>query len=216
MVKDKESNFVAHLLKWFEQNKRDFPWRNQDLTPFNILIAEIMLQKTGANQVEPLFSIFIKKYPTMQDVANLAEEELGEILKPLGLHKRRARDIKKTVDSLINNGGKVPQDIKELKKLPGVGEYIANAVSCFAFKQRIPIVDANVGRVVKRVFSFPVKSAPSRDKALLEKMKEIIPKENYRDFNLALLDFAALVCLPRTPSCEECPLKDNCEFTSRQ
>ncbi|MBN1803443.1 MAG: hypothetical protein JW891_18180 [Candidatus Lokiarchaeota archaeon] len=212
MVNNKEKEFVKSLLNWFEQNKRDFTWRNPDLTPFNILIAEIMLQKTGANQVEPLFTSFIQKYPTVQEVSNLSEEELGEILKPLGLYKRRARDIKKTIDSIINNGGEIPYDVKELKKLPGVGEYIANAVACFAFNQCIPIVDANVGRVIKRVFSFPVKSAPSRDKALLEKMEEIIPRKSYREFNLALLDFAALVCLPRTPSCEECPLKEMCDY----
>ena len=100
-------------------------------------------------------------------------------------------------------------------KLPGVGEYIANAVLCFSFKKPVPIVDANVGRIMNRIFSFPVKSAPSRDKNLLEKMKEILPEKNARAFNLALLDFAALVCLPRKPRCEECPLSQSCDFFSK-
>ncbi|MFX1238383.1 MAG: hypothetical protein ACFFAS_13685 [Promethearchaeota archaeon] len=216
MVTKKEQEFVQHLLKWFENNKRNFAWRNPELSPFNVLIAEIMLQKTGANQVEPLFTTFIQDYPTAESVANLTEEDLGEILKPLGLFKRRARDIKKAVNAIIDNGGQIPKDPKELMALPGVGEYIANAVSCFAFGQRTAIVDANVGRIIKRVFSFPVKSAPSRDKALTEKMNEIVPEQDYRAFNLALLDFAALTCLPRTPSCEGCPLIKMCDFYNNQ
>ena len=98
MVTKKDQEFVQHLLEWFKDNKRTFAWRDPKLSPFNLLIAEIMLQKTGANQVEPLFTSFIQDYPTVESVARLSEEQLGEILKPLGLFKRRARDIKRTVN----------------------------------------------------------------------------------------------------------------------
>jgi len=214
-MKSKNDSFIKYLIIWFESNKRDFSWRQPGLTPFQLLIAEIMLQKTGANQVENLFPEFIKKYPDAKSIISIQDEELEEILHPLGLFKRRARDIKKTAQIIVENNNKVPKTRKELMELPGVGEYIANAVLCFAFKKPVPIVDANIGRVMKRFFSFPVKSAPSRDKKLLEKMKGILPEDNARNFNLALLDFAALVCLPRTPRCEECPMFQSCDFFSK-
>ncbi len=214
-MKSKNESFSKHLIEWFASNKRDFSWRQPDLTPFQLLIAEIMLQKTGANQVEHLFPDFIAKYPDANSINNMKDKELEEILHPLGLFKRRARDIKKTAQKISENGNKVPETRKELMELPGVGEYIANAVLCFALKKPVPIVDANVGRIMKRVFSFPVKSAPSRDKNLLEKMKEILPKNQARAFNLALLDFAALVCLPRKPRCDTCPFSHSCDFFSK-
>ena len=209
---EKNHQFATSLLDWFEQNKRHFSWRNPDLTPFQLLIAEIMLQKTGANQVENLFPEFIKKYSGPKRILEMKDKELEEILHPLGLYQRRARDIKKTAQIILDNGGKVPNNKKELMSLPGVGEYIANAVLCFAFKKPVPIVDSNVGRVIKRVFSFPVKSAPSRDKNLFKKMIDVLPEKNFRDFNLAILDFAALTCLPRNPRCVECPLIKLCDY----
>ena len=214
-MKSKNESFIKYLIEWFESNKRDFSWRQPGLTPFQLLIAEIMLQKTGANQVESLFPDFIKNYPEAKSIVSMQDEELEEILHPLGLFKRRARDIKKTAQIIVENENRVPTTRKELMALPGVGEYIANAVLCFAYKKPVPIVDANIGRVMKRFFSFPVKSAPSRDKNLLEKMNEILPEEKAKNFNLALLDFAALVCLPRTPRCEECPISQSCDFFSK-
>jgi len=95
--------------------------------------------------------------------------------------------------------------------LPGVGDYIANAVLCFAFSKKMPIIDANIGRVMKRIYSFPVKSAPSRDKKLAERMEELIPDRYFKEFNYGILDIAALICIPRKPRCEECPLTAICD-----
>lgn len=209
---EKNDEFVKLLLEWFKKNKRDFSWRNNNITSFQVLVAELMLQKTNANQVEKIFPEFIKKYPDASSISKLGEKALAEILQPLGLFNRRARDLVKTVEFIIEHGNKLPKTEKELKELPGVGDYMANAVACFAFKIATPIIDANVGRVMKRIFSFPVKSAPSRDKNLKKRMEEILPKKKFRDFNLALLDFAALVCVPRTPSCNQCPLLKICDY----
>jgi len=211
-MKSENNSFINPLIEWFESNKRDFSWRRPGLSPFQLLMAEIMLQKTGANQVENLFTEFIKKYPDASSILSMKDEELEEFLHPLGLFKRRARDIKKTAQLILEKDNVVPNTRKELMELPGVGNYIANAVLCFAFKKPVPIVDANVGRVMRRFFSFPVKSAPSRDKSLLERMGEILPEKKARDFNLALLDFAALVCLPRKPRCDECPISGSCDY----
>ncbi len=210
----KDETFVKTLLEWFKENKRIFSWREPNLSPFQILIAEIMLQKTGASQVEKIFPDFIKTCPNPSTIATLNIKTLEEKLRPLGLYQRRARDIKKTAELILENGNKLPTTKKELMVLPGIGEYIANAILCFAFQIPVPIIDTNVGRVMKRIYTFPVKSAPSRDKDLLERMTNLLPDTNFREFNLAILDFAALVCLSKNPRCNQCPLSKICEFHS--
>jgi A/G-specific adenine glycosylase len=211
-MEDKDKTFVKALLKWYKVNKRDFPWRDENLTPFQLLLAELMLQKTNATQVEKLFLDFIEKYPNPLSISELEESFLSDLLKPLGLYNRRARDLKKLTEMIISDNNTIPNSKKQLLELPGVGDYIANALLCFAFNNKVPIIDANVGRVMKRVYSFPVKGAPSRDKKLTERMQEIIPDNNFKSFNYAILDFAALLCLPRNPKCDECPLYEICDY----
>lgn len=207
----KDLTFVKLILDWFKNNKREFSWRTLNLTPFQLLVAEIMLQKTNASQVENIFPSFIEIYPNPENIANISEDDLANLLQPLGLFNRRARDIKKTAEIILDLGN-VPSEKKDLLNLPGVGDYIANAVLCFAFNKKMPIIDTNVGRVMKRVFSFPVKSAPSRDKKLAERMEGLIPDRYFKEFNYAILDMAALICIPRKPRCEECLLTTICEY----
>ena len=211
-MKSKDEQFVKLLLEWFKSNKRDFSWRTLKLTPFQHLVAEMMLQKTNAKQVDKLFTSFIKVHPDAKSIVELAEESLAEELQPLGLFNRRARDLKKTAQLILDESNRVPSTREELMKLPGVGDYIANAILCFSFNMAVPILDANVGRVMKRMYSFPVKGAPSRDKPLAKKMSQVIPEKNFKEFNYAILDLAALICLPRKPQCSECPLLSICDY----
>jgi A/G-specific adenine glycosylase len=211
-MKSKDVKFVTLLLKWFEFNKRTFSWRTLKLTPFQLLVAEMMLQKTNAKQVEKMFENFILKHPDAKSMIEIEEESLAEELQPLGLFNRRARDMKKTAQVIMDENNEIPKTRKDLMRLPGVGDYIANAILCFSFNKRVPIIDANVGRVIKRLYSFPVKGAPSRDKSLAEKMSKIIPKQNFKEFNYAILDLAALLCLSRNPHCSDCPLNSICDF----
>ncbi len=208
----RDDTFVKLILDWFKSNKREFSWRTLELSPFQVLIAELMLQKTNASQVENIFPRFIETYPNPESIANVSEYDLATLLQPLGLFNRRARDLKKTSIIILNLKNVVPSEKKDLLNLPGVGDYIANAVLCFAFNKKMPIIDANVGRIMKRIFSFPVKSAPSRDKKLGEKMEDLIPDRYFKEFNYAILDLAALICLPRNPRCEECPLTVICDY----
>jgi A/G-specific adenine glycosylase len=208
----REKFFVEQLINWFDTNKRAFSWRKLSLTPFQALLAELMLQKTNANQVEKMFGNFIARYPDPKSILNLKQETLSNILQPLGLFNRRARDLKKISEIIHKNDDNLPSEKSELLKLPGVGNYIANAVLCFVFEQKVPMIDANVGRVMKRFYSFPVKGAPSRDRKLEEKMTALMPDARFKDFNLALIDLAALICIPRNPLCSECPLNLNCDY----
>jgi A/G-specific adenine glycosylase len=208
----KDDTFVKLILDWFKHNKREFSWRTLKLSPFQVLVAELMLQKTNASQVENIFPRFIENYPNPESIANISEDELAKLLQPLGLFNRRARDLKKTAEIILDLGNVIPSEKKELLKLPGVGDYIANSILCFAFNKKMPIIDANVGRVMKRIFSFPVKSAPSRDKKLAERMEELIPDRYFKEFNYAILDIAALICIPRKPRCEECLMITICDY----
>lgn len=202
----KKDFFLEKLLKWYGDNKRDFPWR-KTTQPYHILIAELMLQKTQATSVFKVYETFLKKFPTIKTIHKTEQAVLERELMDLGLYKRRARDLKKIAEELYEK--EIPQTKDELLKLPGIGNYMTNAILCFAFEKKIPIVDANVGRIISRFFNLEVKSAPSRDKQLFSFLEELIP-DNARDFNFALLDFGALVCKAQNPSCEECPIRSEC------
>ena len=150
--REKTNDYVSVLLNWRKKNERKFAWRRED-NPFHILIAEIMLQRTGARQVEPVYAEFVAKYPSVSDLANAPLEDIVKCLRPLGLKYRaiRLKQLAKTLEKEF--GGNVPKNERVLLGLPGVGKYVANAVQCFAFKKDVPIVDANVLRILKRVFS---------------------------------------------------------------
>ncbi|NVM27787.1 MAG: hypothetical protein HWN65_03005 [Candidatus Helarchaeota archaeon] len=204
------------LIKWYKKNKRTFSWRTQELTPFQFLVAELMLQKTGANQVEKIFMNFINKFPTPETIVDAPQQVLEDEFQPLGLFRRRARDLKRLSESILEKNGVIPKTQKELTKLPGVGNYIANAVLCFAFNQNVPLVDANIARIIERVFTFQVKGAPTRDKNLWKKVEELVPSEHVKEFNFALLDLGALICTPKKPKCDACPLNDICDFFTKK
>ncbi|NHI93567.1 MAG: hypothetical protein EAX96_13855 [Candidatus Lokiarchaeota archaeon] len=207
ILTSKKDIFIDMILKWYQKNMRDFPWR-KTRHPYEILVAEVMLQKTQAASVLKTYQSFLKNYPNLKSLYNASQEELENHLLDLGLFRRRARDLKR-ISEILHEINQIPKSKKELIALPGIGDYMANAIKCFAFGEKIPIVDANVGRIISRFFNFEVKSAPSRDKRLFDFISEIIP-ENARDFNYALLDFGALICKAQNPLCNACPLCFKC------
>jgi A/G-specific adenine glycosylase len=207
--------FQEGLIRWFKVHGRSFPWRETD-DPFKISVAEILLQKTSAGKVRPIYETMIKRYPSPPKMANSNLRELKNLIKPLGLSKRAKMIKELSVELLKRYGGRVPSDKTELLKLPGVGEYTANAVLCFAYSKEAPLVDVNVARVLRRVFSLKKRGAPHADKALWEFARTLIPRGRAREFNLALLDLASKVCGPRNPKCNECPISKYCEFKANK
>ncbi len=208
----KHEFFINNLLRWYERHQRDFPWRRKK-TPYALLIAELMLQKTNATSVLKVYEPFLEKFSNLKIIYHTKQSEIENYLMDLGLYKRRARDLKKIAE-LLHETEVIPDTKEELFKLPGIGNYMANAILCFGFGKKIPIVDANVGRIISRFFGIEVKSAPSRDKNLFSFLMELIP-DNARDFNYALLDFGALSCKAQKPLCEECPLNPKCLYFTR-
>ena len=211
---DKKREFIRLLLNWWKKNKRDFPWRHTK-DPYSILIAEMLLRKTTAKQVEKIYVQFLTKYPDPNSLADADKKnDLEELLKPLGMEHKRAELLKRFGLYIIEKyNGEIPMELEKLLELPGVGMYAANAVLSFTCSKDVPLLDTNFIRVINRVFG--IKSQKSRardDKKIWEFAKTLIPQSNSKNFNLAILDFAALVCRVNKPKCSECPIRNICFY----
>ena len=209
----KGKDFSRKLLEWWAVNKRDFPWRNT-INPYYILLAELLLRKTTGKQVGRIFSLLVQKYPSTKSLAEADENELKQLLKPLGMEHLRTVLLKKLAQEINTNyAGKVPVTEEGLLTLPGVGKYAANSVLCMAYGYDVPMVDTNAIRLIQRVFSFKSqKKRPRDDPKTWLFVSALVPVGTARSFNLAIIDFAHAVCLPKKLHCSECPLKDNCDY----
>jgi len=205
--------FNSNLLKWERENFRNFDWR-KDVSPYKVLISELMLQRTTATQVEVVFPSFIKKYPNTKKLLLSDNEDLTKIIKPLGLYQRRLK-VFQTVAKQIEQEfkGKIPNEFDDLMELFGVGIYIANAILCFNFNEKVPIVDTNIIRIFQRFFNFQSdKKYIESDKKIWEFAESLIPEANYQLYNYTLLDFGSLVCKSKNPECNICILWKKCYF----
>ena len=207
--------FRKHLSQWGAANVRDFPWR-RTIEPYHLLVAESLLQKTDASTVAPIYELFLDRYPTLKDLATAELEDVAKILEPLGLFFRaqRLQDCARIV--LNVHDGKVPQDQKQLLKLPGIGDYTARAIGSQAFNQPLAVLDANVARIFERFFGLRGERVKSRCKILWGAADLIAPKKDVGKWNLTLLDFGALVCKAPKPDCERCPLSVKCHWFDRE
>ena len=206
-----EKKLSERLLEWYEKNKRKFIWRKIN-DPYEILIAEIMLQRTKADQVEPVYRLFLKEFPNVQKLNEANEITIKGYFSQLGL-LWRAQLVKDLAKELMQRfKGKVPGNRAELISLPGVGEYIADAVLSFAYGRDVAVVDTNVCRVISRVFDLKAKGEARRDPKFRKIAQEMLPAGKSRNFNLAMIDLAALVCIPKKPKCHICPLNNLCAY----
>lgn len=206
-------NFVDALLTWWNKGgKRDFPWRRTS-DPYLVLISEIMLHRTKANQVVSIFNDFVKKYPDISSIENSSEVELYQLLRPLGLHWRTKLIKSMAIIIVKDYNGKIPFAYKDLVSLPGVSNYIASATRCFAFGNREILLDTNTVRIIGRIFGLKVDDSSRRSKLFRDILDGIVPDSNSREFNYALIDFASKVCMPN-PLDSMCPLTAFCIFIS--
>ena len=203
---------VVPLLEWYDKQKRTLPWRSKP-TPYRVWVSEIMLQQTRVEAVKPYFERFMKALPTVKKLATCPEEELLKLWEGLGYYNR-VRNMQKTAQLLVQeNKGELPAQFDELIKLPGIGKYTAGAISSIAFGIPVPAVDGNVLRVITRI------TADERDiskdsvkQSIARDIQEIIPMRRAGDFNQALIELGAIVCVPNGPAkCSECPVAHLCE-----
>ena len=190
-----------------------YPWR-LERDPYRIFVAEVLLQRTRTQQVVPVYENFIKKFPTIHSLANATNQEIMRVIKPLGL-AYRARRLKRVASTLVERyGGRFPDELDKLLKLPGVGNYIAGVLMCFVFDKRVPVLDSNVRRVLSRVFCIAFPADAHKRPNVLQMLERFFPSQKVREFVIGLLDLGITVCQPRNPRCELCPLKNICKTYS--
>jgi len=208
--KKKQHEFVKLLLTWFDKNRRDFPWR-ETTDVYKIFVAEILLQRTRAENVVPVYKNFLKKYPSIEDLSSAKIGEIEETIRSLGLFESRAKRLKNIAKIVTEKyDGKMPLNAKRLMNFKGIGHYTARAILCFTETKEKAVVDWNVARVIERFFDYDMKSSPHTDKNLMKFMQNLIPKGKGKEFNWAILDFSALVCRPISKNCDICPINHSC------
>jgi A/G-specific adenine glycosylase len=206
--------FRARLLAWYRANGRDLPWRKTD-DPYHILVSEVMLQQTQVDRVLPKYHEWLRKYPSLADLARARVADVARTWRPLGYNIRPRRLHAIARESMARYGGTLPSDEATLLSFKGIGAYTAGAIRSFAFRQRAAIVDTNVARVLFRVFvaTGDVKAHATK-RHLWAVSEALVPRKHVFDFNQGLMDLGATVCTPRAPSCGVCPLRQLCR--SRQ
>jgi A/G-specific adenine glycosylase len=205
------AEFAERLLKWYAAEARRLPWRGA-ADPYAVWVSEIMLQQTRVETVVPYLESWLKRFPTVFDLAKASEQEALSVWEGLGYYSR-ARSLHKAARLLVRDyGGELPRDLAALRELPGVGRYTAAAVASIAFGQDVAALDGNIRRVLSRVFDVATPAdSPSGERILWTLAEEHLPHGRAGDFNQALMDLGATVCLPRNPHCPACPLEELCE-----
>ena len=204
--------FRQRLLAWYRRHGRDLPWRKTD-NPYHILVSEIMLQQTQVDRVLPKYAEWLDKYPSMHALAAAPEHEVAETWRPLGYNIRPRRLQSIARESVEKYGGRLPQDEATLLSFKGIGQYTAGAIRSFAFRERAAILDTNVARVLFRVYvgtGDPKSHAMKRHLWTLS--ETLVPSRHVFDFNQALMDFGAMICVARSPKCLVCPMRKECEW----
>ncbi len=203
--------FVEKLLAWWNKNKRNFFWR-ETTDPYKIFVAEVLLKKTTSSQVKQIYSQFVKTFPTVKDLYMADDETIMKIIKPLGMYKQRTKQLKSAAEYIIKNfSGEFPIEKQKLLKVPGVGEYTANAILSFSSGYLEPLLDRNFIRIIERIFCFRSNKKRARnDKEFWKFAKSLVKLSGTPYFNYAVLDFAALICTAKKPKCSICPIKEIC------
>ncbi len=204
--------FQEAVLCWVTDQLRDYPWRKPGRSPYEILIAEILLKRTTATAAARVYEDFLHKFPSPQAINDADEEELAQVFLKVGLQWQRAKAVKALAGHLTEvQGGEIPCDLHLLLGIPGLGEYSARAILSFGFGIPVAVVDANIERILGRAFQNVLPRRPSQH-SLQVLAGSLLPNKSHRDYNLGLLDLGAVICRYTAPLCEECPLTSICAY----
>jgi A/G-specific adenine glycosylase len=216
VVSSRNATFVRKaLLRWFDTNGRDFPWRRQGVPLYELVLAELLLQRTRAETVAAFFDRFIARFPAWRAIADSTVEEIGEFLKPIGLWRRRAASLLQLAQEMVRRNGEFPRRRAEVESLPGVGQYIANSILLFSSGRAEPLLDVNMARVLERLFGARKLVDIRYDPHLHSISRAIVRGKRAAEVNWAILDLAAKVCIARVPRCCECPIRECCQFAAQ-
>lgn len=202
--------FAARLLKWYAKHKRALPWR-KTRDPYRIWLSEILLQQTRVEAVIPYYKNFLARFPDMFALAHAPLDDVLKTWEGAGYYAR-ARNLHRAAKVVVEKyGGKFPKELRELRELPGIGRYTAGAIASIAFGADEPVVDGNVARVLCRYFGIrDDPKASATQERLWDIARELLPRGQARDFNQALMELGATICVPKNPRCLLCPLSKDC------
>lgn len=205
--------FRRKIISWFKKNGRNYPWR-KERDPFRILIAEMMLRRTKADQVAPVYEQFLTEFPDVETLSRNTQEAVERILYPLGLKWRVPAFIGMAREVVEKYHSRIPDNREDLISLPGVGEYVAGAVLSLAYGKNEWLVDSNIVRIFKRYFGIRTTKEGRRDKHVIEMAKIYASGRAPGKAIMGILDITALICKPEKPTCEGCPLRKRCNYVS--
>ncbi|CAM8933514.1 unnamed protein product [Rhodiola kirilowii] len=214
----------ASLLKWYDENKRDLPWRrrrrkeeldgNLNRRAYEVWVSEVMLQQTRVQTVIDYFNRWMEKWPSIQHLAEASIEEVNELWAGLGYY-RRARFLLEGAKMIVDGGGEFPKSVEDLRKVRGIGDYTAGAIASIAFEEAVPLVDGNVVRVIARLKA--ISTSPKEKSAVMAFWRlagQLVDPQRPGDFNQALMELGATICSPLNPSCNACPISRHCQALS--
>jgi len=212
-IDNQKIKFFQHqILLWYEEHGRHFPWRNSSASNYELIIAEVLLQRTRAETIANFFPKFVKKYPSWKKLGEASEIELQEVLEPIGLYIQRGSRLYKLAQEMKKKKGRFPEKKDRVEELPMMGKYITNAYELFILNKPSPLLDVNMARVLERFFG-ERKLADIRHDPYLQKLaQKIVSHDNSKEINWGILDFASLVCKAKTPLCEKCMLSKHCTY----
>lgn len=197
------------LLAWYDRHRRDLPWR-RTRDPYRIWVAEVILQQTRVVQGTGYYLRFLERFPTVEMLARASEDEVLKVWEGLGYY-RRARNMHAAAREVVERWhGRFPSSYEVLLTLPGIGPYTAAAVASIAFGEKVPVVDGNVFRVVTRLHALRLRRGTAGDREVRQRAAAMMPDDRPGDFNQAIMELGALICLPDRPACPVCPLAGHC------
>ena len=203
--------FSGRLLKWYESQGRKLPWRGS-LNPYAVWVSEIMLQQTRVETVIPYYKRWMERFPSMAILAAASEQEVLSVWEGLGYYSRARNLHKAAMIVMADYGGELPSDLQVLRSLPGIGRYTVGAIASMAFGQDVATLDANLRRVLARVFDVAQAADSAAGQDILWKLAEShLPKGQAGEYNQALMDLGATICLSKKPRCLLCPLRGMCQ-----
>lgn len=204
------NNFSLLIRKWYRLNKRDLPWRNTE-DPYHIWLSEIILQQTRVDQGLSYYTKFITNYPTIESLANASEQQVLNDWQGLGYYSR-ARNLQFAANQIIEEfNGVFPNNFKDIKSLKGIGDYTAAAIASFSYGENKAVVDGNVYRVLSRVFAIDTPIDCTEGKKEFQTLaNELLSEEAPGEHNQAIMEMGALVCTPKSPKCDLCPISSIC------
>lgn len=200
------------LVAWYETAGRDFPWRRRGVSTYQRVVSEVLLQQTTATAVARQYPEFFARFPSWQALAQASTTDLEEQLRPLGLWQRRARALQSLGRSVTEHEGRLPRERHELERMPAIGQYVASAVLVFVHGRHEPLLDVNMARVIERYFGTRLRADIRHDPFLQDAARACIRGHDPAVVNWAFLDLGSLVCKPRIPRCQVCPLRRCCHY----